>query len=308
MDGFIVIDKPAGITSHGVVSAVRRAAGQKKVGHTGTLDPFATGVLPVALGEATKAIPFLDEQCKCYRAVMRLGTATDTQDYTGQSIGEAGWQHLTTSDIEQVAVRFRGSVSQLPPMFSALKRDGVPLYRLARKGEEVERAPRTIEVYSLRIDAIALPDVTFTVSCSRGTYVRTLAHDMGALLGCGAHLTSLRRLSSGTFTLEQSVTMDELQAFQSPVELEARLISPLDALRHLQVLMLDTAEAARVAQGRAPRLSGTDGVQRLSCSAGESVCLSYAGRLAAVAEVLNGFPERGEELRLLRVFTSFPFT
>ena len=198
------------MTSHDVVASVRRLAGMKKVGHTGTLDPFATGVLPVALGEGTKAIPFLDESVKEYRAVMRLGESTDTQDCTGTIIRSGAWQGITPVRIEETARLFLGRGSQVPPMYSALKRDGVPLYRLARKGEEVHREPREIEIFSLVIDRIDLPEVAFTVSCSRGVYVRTLASDLGDRLGCGAHLVELRRNASGPFTLDQAFSLEKL--------------------------------------------------------------------------------------------------
>lgn len=308
MDGFIVIDKPKGITSHGVVSAVRRIAGQKKVGHTGTLDPFATGVLPVALGEGTKAIPFLDEQCKTYRAVMRLGTATDTQDCTGEAVRHGDWQSITVDDLERVAAGFRGSINQIPPMYSALKRDGVPLYRLARKGEDVERQARAIEVYELRLEAITFPDVTISVTCSRGTYVRTLAHDMGEALGCFAHLVDLRRLASGPFAIEQSLTLDALQELSGPGALERMLVSPLRALDNLRELRVDRAGAERVAQGRSPAGFIENETAFHACRAGEKVRLSYDGRLAAVAEVVAENGEDGMGLRIVRGFASFPFT
>ena len=200
MDGFIVVDKPAGMTSHDVVGAVRRITGQKKVGHTGTLDPFATGVLPVALGEATKAITFLDESVKEYQAVMKLGVATDTQDYTGLIISENDWTLVTYAALENISCQFTGIQSQIPPMFSALKQNGVPLYKLASQGAEVPRQPREIKIHSLVLDEVNLHEVAFTVRCSRGTYVRTLADDIGHKLGCGAHLTQLRRTRSGSKT------------------------------------------------------------------------------------------------------------
>ncbi len=308
MDGFIVIDKPQGITSHGVVSAVRRAAGQKKVGHTGTLDPFATGVLPVALGEGTKAIPYLDEGRKRYRAVMRLGTATDTQDCMGQAVSHGDWRSVTDGEVKRVAARFCGELLQTPPMFSALKRDGVPLYRLARKGEEVERQARPIEVHELRIDGIALPDVTFTVVCSRGTYVRTLAHDMGEQLGCGAHLVELRRLASGPFSLDSAITLDALREVDGPEALERLLISPLDALGHLRELVLTRSGAERVAQGRDPGSHLENESTYAATSPGALVRLSFAGRLAAVAEVVADDGDSVRHLRIVRGFASFPFT
>ena len=201
MNGFIVVDKPSEMTSHDVVNIIRRLTGQKRAGHTGTLDPFATGVLPLALGEATKVIQFLDEACKEYRAVMKLGETTDTQDCTGNAIDLGDWRNITPDDVTRVVSAFTGRVSQLPPMFSALKHKGVPLYKLARRGDEVIREKRDIEVFSLVIERIELPLVAFTVRCSRGTYVRTLAHDMGGELGCGAHLVSLQRTASGPFHL-----------------------------------------------------------------------------------------------------------
>ena len=184
IDGFLVVDKPSGITSHDVVSILRRTLHQKKIGHTGTLDPFATGVLPIALGEGTKAIPYLDESIKEYQAVMRLGIATDTLDLTGTIVSQKDCSHVTAEMIHAVIPAFTGTIMQLPPMFSAIKQGGVPLYKLARKGETVERKERGVVIHSLVIDRIALPEVAFTVRCSRGTYVRTLADDIGAGSRC----------------------------------------------------------------------------------------------------------------------------
>ena len=183
MNGFLIIDKPAGITSHDVVAIVRRILKQKKVGHTGTLDPFATGVLPVALGEATKIIPYLDESVKEYRAIMRLGISTDSQDLTGKIVQQKDEGSITEARVLEAFAAVTGSISQVPPMFSAVKQGGVPLYKLARLGEEVERAPRQIIIHTLSMNHFQLPFVTFTVRCSRGTYVRTLANDLGDIIG-----------------------------------------------------------------------------------------------------------------------------
>jgi tRNA pseudouridine55 synthase len=295
MDGFFVIDKPVGITSHGVVSAVRRIIGQKKVGHTGTLDPFATGVLPVAVGEGTKAIPFLDESTKEYRAVMRLGEATDTQDCEGAVLKIGKWEGLTVATIEETCREFTGRLSQLPPMFSALKRNGVPLYRLARQGIEVERESREIEVFSLTPDRIEPPEVEFTVRCSRGTYVRTLAADMGEKLGCGAHLTKLRRTVSGPFSLQQAISLDRLhEAFQEGT-VSSLLISPYEALGHLRAVELTMAGAAKVNCGVTP--TATEFAQQGLVTAIhplERFRLARGMKLLAVAE----YPP----MRLLRVF------
>ncbi len=303
MDGFIVLDKPVGMTSHDVVNSVRRLAGMKKVGHTGTLDPFATGVLPVALGEATKAIPFLDESVKEYLAVMRLGETTDTQDCTGAVIRRGEWQGITPARIEEAAGLFIGRGSQVPPMYSALKRNGVPLYRLARKGEEVSREPRAIEIHSLVIDRIALPDVAFTVRCSRGVYIRTLASDMGDRLGCGAHLVELRRNVSGPFKLEQALTMEKLAEITGRSALPTVLISCHAVLAHLRDLPLTERGAAQVAHGIAPEAADIEALPDEALKEGERMRLSREGRLLAVAESMaEGWPVSGEKPRLLRVF------
>ncbi len=296
MDGFIVIDKPAGMTSHDVVRAVRRIAGQKKVGHTGTLDPFATGVLPVALGEGTKAIPFLDEAVKEYRAVMRLGAATDTQDCTGTVIREGVWRDLTPEAVRAAAALFVGRLLQVPPMYSALKRDGVPLYRLARRGEEVARDAREIEIHELVIEEVAFPDVAFRVRCSRGTYVRTLADDLGERLGCGAHLVALRRTMSGPFGIDAAVSLDRLARDE---RLAGIIISPYAALSHLRDLPLTEGGVAKVRRGIAP--TRDDCLSPLACGAGspERIRLSFGGRLVAVAETCGGETRR---IVLLRVF------
>ncbi|HJV66844.1 MAG TPA: tRNA pseudouridine(55) synthase TruB [Geomonas sp.] len=293
LSGFFVIDKEAGVSSHDVVAKVRRAIGQKKVGHTGTLDPFATGVLPVAVGEGTKAIQFLDESQKVYRAVLRLGISTDTQDLTGTVTEERPWSQLTAQDLERLIPRFSGKISQLPPMFSALKRDGVPLYKLARKGIEIEREPREIEIFSLSFDWIRLPEACFTVRCSRGTYVRTLATDMGEALGCGAHLLELRRLSSGIFAEADSLKIDQLAA--SPDQ--GGLLLPLDrALSHLKELKLSAEGGRKVCNGVKPE--GPDFLEKLpELFPGEQVRLYQQERLLAVGEC-----DDVSRIRLSRVF------
>ena len=302
MDGFIVLDKPVGVTSHDVVSVVRRTLRQKKVGHTGTLDPFATGVLPVAVGEGTKAIPFLDEGMKEYQATMVLGAATDTQDCTGTVIRRGAWEHLNPEQIVEVLNSFVGRQSQLPPMFSAVKQNGVPLYRLARKGEEVKRSPRDIEIYSIAVDAVALPHLTFTVSCSRGTYVRTLANDIGEALGCGAHLSALRRTRSGPFAIDRALSLDEFSRISAAGEAGNHIIPLGEALGHLRALFLGDEGCVRVRHGQVPRL--TDFASRIGeVEAGERFRLMHGDRLLAVAESLS--PKDSDDsknLRLIRVF------
>ncbi len=303
MDGFIVIDKPEGVTSHDVVHSVRRILGQKKAGHTGTLDPFATGVLPVALGEGTKAIPFLDESIKEYLAVMHLGIITDTQDRTGKPIGEGDFCHITEEVIKETISCFVGTIKQVPPMFSALKRSGVPLYKLARQGKSIHREPREITIFSLNLEKVDLPRVFFRVCCSRGTYVRTLASDLGDKLGCGAHLSELRRIASGKFAVNKSISLENLVCLKDKGELEEKIISPRRSLSHLKEIVLSGAGADRLRFGVLP---GMDGFERFADGdllAGEKITLTFRGRLLAVAENIS-FPwsDGQKNLRLLRVF------
>ncbi|MBK5273488.1 MAG: tRNA pseudouridine(55) synthase TruB [Desulfuromonadales bacterium] len=252
INGFVVIDKPAGITSHDVVSRVRRILGTRKVGHTGTLDPFATGVLPVAVNDGTKAIPFLDEGSKTYEAVMQLGVATDTLDMTGAVIREAEWQTITRAQVESELKKFTGHLSQIPPMYSAIKRDGQPLYKLARQGQVVERTPREINIFSLELLSFTPPFVGFRVVCSRGTYVRTLADDIGSSLGCCAALKELRRTASGPFDISNAVTLEGLEE-ACRIGTQADLsLSPCAALAHLPEFPLDDTGIALVRHGRAP--------------------------------------------------------
>ncbi len=283
MHGFIVVDKPSGMTSHDVVARVRRILKMKKVGHTGTLDPFATGVLPVALGEGTKAIPYLDEGVKEYRAVMKLGVATDTEDLEGSVISERSLAGIDETTIRDILAGFIGTGSQIPPMFSALKQNGVPLYKLARKGEVVERQPRLIMIYSLVVESIELPLVTFTVRSSRGTYVRSLARDMGEVLGCGAHLTELRRTESGPFKLEHTRTLEQLQDEAAAGPERVGIVSLNLALAHLPHLELTVEGERRVRNGISP--TADDLEQPLQPTApDQKVVLLREGVIVAVAE------------------------
>lgn len=295
LDGYLVINKEAGLSSHAVVGRVRRLTGQKKAGHTGTLDPFATGVLPVALGTATRTIQFLDESNKEYRAVMRLGETTDTQDCTGTVLVRRDWRFLSDAMIHDVAHHFTGLQLQIPPMYSAIKQDGVPLYKIARKGGEVPREARSITIYSLVIDNLSLPDVTFTVRCSRGTYVRTLAHDMGEALGSGAHLVSLARTRSGPFALDSAVTLEQLAELTVHGALGSALIDPQNLLSHIPALELETSSRERLFNGVAPTPGSI--VSGQWPEKGQRVLLQADGVLVGVAEGASA-----ESLCLLRVF------
>jgi tRNA pseudouridine55 synthase len=209
-DGVLLVDKPAGMTSHDVVDRVRRQFGFKKVGHCGTLDPAATGLLILVVERATKLQDRLMSVDKTYEGTMLLGISTDSQDVDGEVIAEKPVPPLTENDIEEALAKFRGDIQQVPPMVSAVKHQGTPLYKLARKGKTVEREPRLVHIYDLRVLAVELPRIRFRVACTKGTYVRTLCSDIGDLLGCGAHLYELRRTQSGNFQVNDAHSLEEI--------------------------------------------------------------------------------------------------
>lgn len=211
IDGVLLVDKGQDMTSHDVVAVARRTLDTKKIGHCGTLDPLATGLLILVVGKATKIQDLLMAEDKEYSGSLELGKTTNTQDAAGEVETESEVPDFSPEQIEAAFEKFRGDFYQMPPMVSAIKKDGVPLYKLARKGKEVKRDPRFVHVYSHRVDGMELPRVDFTVKCSKGFYVRTYAHDIGQELGCGAFLKSLRRTRSGKFDLERAVTFEELK-------------------------------------------------------------------------------------------------
>ena len=209
--GVLLIDKAPDMTSHDVVAIARRALNTKKIGHCGTLDPMATGLLMLVIGRATKIQDLLMSEDKEYVGTLTLGAVTSTQDRQGEVLETKPVPAFSESEIRAAFDAFTGEFEQMPPMVSAIKKDGVPLYKLARKGQEVERALRPVRVTSYQVSRIELPEVDFTVNCSKGFYVRTYAHDIGAKLGCGAHLSALRRTRSGKFTLDRAVTVADLK-------------------------------------------------------------------------------------------------
>jgi tRNA pseudouridine55 synthase len=211
IDGVLLVDKGQDMTSHDVVAVARRTLNTKKIGHCGTLDPMATGLLILVIGKATKIQDLLMSEDKEYTGSLELGKTTNTQDAEGEVLTEAEVPAFTEEEIKAAFEKYKGDFYQIPPMVSAIKKDGVPLYKLARQGKEVKRDPRFVHVFSHRIDGIDLPVVSFTVKCSKGFYVRTYAHDIGQDLGCGAHLKSLRRTRSGRFDMERAVTFEELK-------------------------------------------------------------------------------------------------
>jgi len=210
-DEILLIDKPAGISSAKLVAIVKRRLNAKKVGHAGTLDPFATGLMICCINKGTKLAGTFLHGNKTYQATLRLGIETDTQDLTGQVISECECPEISEERIISAFKSFEGETEQVPPVYSALKHNGVPLYKLARQGTPVEKPARTIHIYQLQIDEISLPEIRFTVSCSGGTYIRTLASDIGKILGCGAHLIALRRIECGGFFIDQAVTLEQLE-------------------------------------------------------------------------------------------------
>ena len=223
-DGVLLVDKAAGMTSHDVVALVRRRLQIQKVGHCGTLDPLATGLLLLTLGRGTKIQDLLMAEDKEYSGTMMLGAKTSTQDKDGEVIERREVPPLEEKTIRAAFEKFRGDFYQTPPMVSAIKQAGVPLYKLARQGKTVEREPRLVHIYRYSIDRVTLPEIDFTVVCNKGFYVRTYAHDIGAELGCGAHLYSLRRVKSGRFDVASAITVDEIKNAK-PSEIATRVLS-----------------------------------------------------------------------------------
>lgn len=259
LDGVLVIDKPAGWTSHDVVAKVRKILRTRRVGHTGTLDPFATGVLVVCVNRATRLVQFLTGDDKEYVATMQLGFATDTGDFTGEALSPVtDASHITSEQVREALKHFRGRIRQIPPMYSAKKVGGVRLHELARRGEKVERQPIEIEIKELELlpdshaGSVRTQEFSFRVVCTAGTYVRTLAEDIGKKLGVGAHLTALRRTRAGGCKLEQAVTLEDLTEIVESGRLSEVMILMSDAVA-LPEIPLDEMECKAVAHGRSIR-------------------------------------------------------
>ncbi|MBP5980717.1 MAG: tRNA pseudouridine(55) synthase TruB [Halomonas sp.] len=255
VNGVLLLDKPKGISSNHALQRVRRLFEAQKAGHTGTLDPMATGLLPICLGEATKFSAHLLEADKMYRTRVELGVITDTGDAEGTVIERRDVPSLTADDIEAAIARFRGEIDQVPPMYSALKHQGKKLYELAREGKQVERAARRVSVYDARLLAFDGEAFELEVTCSKGTYIRTLAEDIGLALGCGAHISKLRRLKTGPFTGDAMWTLEALEALADQASREAELM-PADVLvDHLPTLEVDETAYGRLAHGQSANLS-----------------------------------------------------
>ena len=249
LNGIVVVDKPEGLSSARVVSRIKALFGARKTGHTGTLDPFATGVLVCCLNRATRLSRFFLKGDKTYEAVLRLGIQTDTQDPTGAVVAEQPVEGITDAMIARISGRFIGEIDQVPPVYSALKHEGTPLYKLARRGEAIEKPARTVRIDRLDILEVNLPEVRFTVSCSSGTYIRTLCADMGEALGCGGHLKYLRRTASCGFSIEDALEPEALAALKNRGMLEKAVIGMNDALPFIPAVVVDDGLSGKVANG-----------------------------------------------------------
>lgn len=258
LHGILVINKEPGWTSHDVVARVRRITGERKVGHTGTLDPAATGVLPVCLGAATKVIEYLQDEGKTYYAEVVLGIATDTDDLEGQIVAEAPVPDLTDADLDRALESFRGEIAQVPPMYAAIKVGGRKLYEIARAGETIERAPRRVRIDTLATLGWEPPILRLLVDCGKGTYIRALARDLGAALGCGAHLQRLVRLRTGPFFLDQALTLGELAEEFAETPWPELALHPDAALRDWPVIVLNEEWTLAWRQGKDIRLGHGD--------------------------------------------------
>jgi tRNA pseudouridine55 synthase len=248
MNGLLVLDKPAGLTSHDVVAIVRRAAGEKSIGHLGTLDPMATGVLPLLLGKYTRLAQFFGQAEKQYTGTIRFGFATDTFDAKGEPVTEAKLLTKSLEELRALATKFHGELDQMPPVFSAKKINGVPAYKLARDGKDVPVKPSRITIHGFELLSLEGDTVSFSMHVSAGGYVRSVAHELGELAGCGAHLASLRRTQAGPFTLAQSIPLDDLKRL-TIAEIEARLPHPRSLLPEMPSVTVDEQTAGRIRNG-----------------------------------------------------------
>lgn len=276
MDGLLLVDKPAGMSSFDVVRWVRRVAGTRKVGHTGTLDPLATGLLPIVVGKCTKLARFLSLDAKAYEFGMQLGRETASGDAEGEVVRECGWEHVTRADFERVLTQFQGEISQRPPVFSAIKIDGKRAYQRARDGEEVEMAARPVQIHSLDLLELALPDARLHTHCGAGTYVRSLARDIGEALGSCAFATSIRRTQVGDFSLSEARPLEEI----TPENVAACVLSPMQMMRAMPRHVADARECRAMGFGQRIEVAG------LRVSGGEFVAVADEdSNLVAITQV-----------------------
>ena len=280
MNGVIVIDKPSGMTSHDVVNRVRRILAEKSVGHLGTLDPMATGVLPLVAGRMTRLAQFYTGSNKSYEGEIRFGISTTTYDADGETVHKSAIGGLSIDRVREVAVGFVGTIEQMPPPFSAKKIGGVPAYKLARKKKEVELKPVQVEVKRLEILDFDGERVRFVCDVSSGTYVRSIAHELGEKLGCGAHLSSLRRTVSGEFRIEEAVTLEALASAAQSREVEKLFVHPRRLLPEFPSVMADEENVAKIRHGRAVNLPELSKAKLVKVFQGQSELIAIASRVA----------------------------
>ncbi|MEW6137933.1 MAG: tRNA pseudouridine(55) synthase TruB [Thermodesulfobacteriota bacterium] len=286
MHGILLVDKPEHMTSNDVVRLVKRLVKPDKVGHTGTLDPAATGLIVILIGSATRSLDYLDEAKKTYRLTVKLGEQTDTDDSEGVVIRTGDPSGITRRHVEQVLGAYRGVIDQVPPHFSAIKRDGVPLYKLARRGVFPELEPRKVEIFSLEVTGWDPPYVDLEMICSKGTYARSLARDIGADLGVGGRLDRLRRLASGTFLVDDAITVEDISA-DGRDAIARNLISVVNALSHIQDFQIPGPELRRILRGA-------------SVSLPKSVLHRFGEAAARQSQLFKIVSERGKLVILVR--------
>lgn len=281
MNGLIVLDKPAGFTSHDCVGLVRRVTGERSIGHLGTLDPMATGVLPMLLGRYTRLAQFFGQAEKSYTGTIRFGFATDTFDAEGLPAGEMQPLQHELPELQQLAGRFRGTIDQMPPIFSAKKIQGVPAHKLARAGAEVPVKPARITVHHFELLSLEGNECSFAVTVSAGGYIRSIAHELGILAGCGAHLSELRRTRAGAFTLEQAISVEMLKDYaDNPAEIERLLPHPRTLLPEMPSVTVDEQIAGRIRNGMQINLPEFSNAPRVKVFASPVEMMAIAQRVA----------------------------
>ncbi|HZQ44939.1 MAG TPA: tRNA pseudouridine(55) synthase TruB [Acidobacteriaceae bacterium] len=279
MNGLLILDKPTGMTSHDVVSIVRRATGERSVGHLGTLDPMATGVLPLLLGKYTRLAQFFSESDKYYIGAIRFGYATDTFDAEGEPQSSPGPLTLELDELRSLATRFHGTIDQVPPVYSAKKIGGVPSHKLARAGKDVPVKPARITIHRFTLESLEAELASFTMHVSAGGYVRSVAHELGQLAGCGAHLAALRRTQAGAFTLAHAITVEELKAL-TPAEIVGRLPHPRAMLPDLPSVIVDELTAGRIRNGMQVNVQELSSAPLIKIFSGPRDLLCIARRIA----------------------------
>ncbi len=280
MNGLLIVNKPAGVTSHDVVARVRKLTGESSIGHLGTLDPMATGVLPLLLGRFTRLAQFFKQDVKRYTGTMRFGRATDTYDVDGEPVGDSVDPDLNLESVRELAAKFSGSIEQMPPPFSAKKINGVPAYKLAREGKPVALRSARIEVRRFEISGYEKPDAAFEVEVSSGGYIRSLAHEIGQQAGCGSHLASLCRVQAGEFTLAQSSTLEQIADWMEKGSLEGHMPHPRQLLREMPSVTVDMGTATHLRNGMACNLPEYSTASLVKIFTGQRDLFAIGRRLA----------------------------